>query len=842
MKRPSGKYYEISEGLCSDSGGENIETEAECTEAAHYVKDAYCTKDGFENINGGGCRFSGYSMDKADRPSGCFWYSDSQNELAWFNTNINSVKAGNGRKSICKKRVHGFVLEDDGKCTCTTGSTNQHYNYKPIRYHYRCKWLADPTGTVDSSNYVPFLASSDPLASTDRAQECANRCNADGYTHFMTNGVGRCKCAQDDCSEVVAQTDAKSYEITTCGNFYEIESEILNSDELPSGCSVAGSKLTFNPFVNAIECDATNNCICEEEEFTVECPANEFPLDETKSLDFCRCNGEELCSSDYTPFCLTNGKCVKNGKCIHGEKLLAQCEGKAGWLRHPVDQRENDICLDWFASNTEKTRPSGGVTACGILKCPRNHIYDESLNACSDENKETFTMVAKLMEKTCAEVSDVQPRGHYDCQQYNLRKDSKFIKFENKRSVNLPYGCSAISYVKDNVIEYKDAIFNVYDSRQTCSEKTPCFCPVKDIPVCPDHSIVSEICVCGHENTIVTPGGMCRNKQPYPTCFDTEQDVQLNWACVCGDQLVVSKTFCSITEFEANIMQFSKYGADFEPLADTCHYQYSDIYVHVPRLPNRDADILGLPNPHDQDISDIIRKSGTRSVTELSLENLMHDLNDLSRSIKYANDSYTLGTKNFSFAGIYNDKGLFCKGRACFFGLNGNYTAQLVIQSFECKSNHHMVTDTFIGSLQDCADLCGRTKYCKLFSYNEDDQTCKLEKAKDTECKEGWIPSDCDTYKVQYEFEDNVDDGQRQCYDTLQRDKECKDYIEIEDIHGHVIHLGSENNDFKDPEQYDIKGLYHKEDAKSVHYFVGQFGTKNCYEDPTIVCGIGKTK
>ena len=220
----------------------------------------------------------------------------------------------------------------------------------------------------------------------------------------------------------------------------------------------------------------------------------------------------------------------------------------------------------------------------------------------------------------------------------------------------------------------------------------------------------------------------------------------------------------------------------------------------------------------------------------------MYDLNDLSRSIKYANDSYTLGTKNFSFAGIYPDKGLFCKGRACFFGLNGNYTAELVIQSFECKSNHHTVTDTIIGSVQDCANLCGRTKYCKLFSYNEDDQTCKLEKAKDTECKEGWIPSDCDTYKVQYKFEDNIDDGQKQCYDTLERDKECKDYIEIEDIHGHVIHLGSENNDFKDPEQYDIKGLYHKEDAKSVHYFVGQFGTKNCYEDPTLVCGIGKTK
>ena len=70
MKRPSGKYYEVARGLLR-LGGENIETEAECTEAAHYVKDAYCTKNGFENINGGGCRFSGYTMDKADRPTGC---------------------------------------------------------------------------------------------------------------------------------------------------------------------------------------------------------------------------------------------------------------------------------------------------------------------------------------------------------------------------------------------------------------------------------------------------------------------------------------------------------------------------------------------------------------------------------------------------------------------------------------------------------------------------------------------------------------------------------------------------------------------------------------------------
>lgn len=77
----------------------------------------------------------------------------------------------------------------------------------------RCKWIADPEGEIDSSNYVTFLDPSDPLYDSDRVEECANRCHASGYTHFFTNSANRCKCAQDDCTEKTPQSGTKSYAI-----------------------------------------------------------------------------------------------------------------------------------------------------------------------------------------------------------------------------------------------------------------------------------------------------------------------------------------------------------------------------------------------------------------------------------------------------------------------------------------------------------------------------------------------------------------------------------------------------------------------------------------------------
>lgn len=814
MKRPSGKYYEISDGLCSDSGGENIETEAECTEAAHYVKDAYCTKNAFENINGGGCRFSGYSMDRDDRPTGCFWYSDSQNELAWFNTNINLVEAGNGRKSICKKRVHGFLLEDDGKCTCTTGSTNQHKNYKPIRYNYHCTNYVRPYGPAEGG-YATFLPSSDPLASTDRAQECANRCSAEGHTHFYLHvgWGGRCMCASDNCISITSwDGGANSYEITTCNKFYEIKSEILTSGELPSGCSMAGSQLTFNPFVNAIECDATNKCICEEEKFTVECPANEFPLDETKSLDFCRCNGEELCSSDYAPFCLTNGKCVKNGKCIHNERLLAACEGKAGWLRHPVDDRENEICHEWFASDTEKTRPRGGVTACGVIRCPRGHTYNSDLNICSNYMENTFNTMAKVVSGTCSDVTTNTTRGHYDCQRYNNAQQANFLRFRNVEDVNAPYGCSATIQNMNEETTYQNGLYNVYDSRQLCSIKTPCFCQVENMPACADDKVTDEPCLCGNTREIVLEGGMCKGKQAYPSCFNTDQSVRMTWPCVCADKLVAAKTYCNIVEGNSINMQFSVYGADFERRHSTCHFQDSDVYLHIPRTESMDSEIVLMPNPNDR-MSDILRHSGMRSATHLTLKNIMHDLNDLAESIKYKVGEYQLGSKNHSFAGIYRDKGLFCKNNICHFGIPGRYGAQKIISNFECRSVDYTFTHEVVNNVYDCAKACGQKKGCWVFAYNDDSKLCQLEKTGGPECTQGWTPANLDTYRVEYEY---VEDLTANC--TSGWGKTCMNNLEIVDAQDKIIRLGNENMDFKNP-PLNVRGLYHtvdEPDRKSV--------------------------
>jgi len=749
-RKPSGKYYEISEGLCSDTGGENIEDVSECIqEAAHYVKDAFCTKN-----SGPTCDFGSNALDIASRPSGCYWYTGSGTEAIRFNSNVNSEPASIENKRICKKRVHGFLLKDDGKCVCTTGM-------------------------ADASNCV----------------------NDNAFSSYKINSVS-------------------------------------GRHSTPPGCSKSGDDIQFNPFSSTATCDATNNCICTKPEYTVECPADEFPLDESESLEFCRCNGEELCSSDFAPYCLTNGKCVKNGKCIHDEALLAKCEGKDGWLRHPLDERENDICEEWFEQDTDKTRPRGGVTACGMVTCPRGQKYHEVLNACSNLNSNDFTVTAKLTEKTCADVSSVVTRGHYDCEKYNIGKNTEYIAFTNARSVDLPYGCSSISYMKDNVLRYIKSTFNQYDSRQVCSQKTPCFCAVEDMPACPINSVITQTCLCGSETEIILEGGMCKNNKAYATCFDTQQDIQLNWPCVCGQHLVVSKTFCSITEFESKIMQFSKYGADFEPLADTCHFQYSDIFVHVPRLPNRDAEILDLPNPHDS-ISSVLRTSGTRSIEKLTLENIMRDLNDLAASIKYANGSYTLGTENHTFAGVYNDEGLFCKGKVCYYGISGNYTATTVIEGFECKTEDYTVTNEVVESAIDCATVCGHTKECHMFSYNPSTNACKLEKTNTDECLEGWKPATFNTYKVGYSLEKKLPED-RICSDTLQFDKECKSAIQIQTESGKTIQLGSDQHKFSSPKELNFKGLFHTQEVGKVHYYIGEQGKKNCYEDPLILCGVSK--
>lgn len=286
-------------------------------------------------------------------------------------------------------------------------------------------------------------------------------------------------------------------------------------------------------------------------------------------------------------------------------------------------------------------------------------------------------------------------------------------------------------------------------------------------------------------------------------------------------------------------MQFSQFGADFEGLSDTCHYQYSSIFLHVPEISGREPEILDLPNPHDETIS-VLRTPGTRSVGKLTLKNLMLDLNDMAASIEYRNDSYTLGSENFTFAGIYPDHGLFCKGKTCYFGIAGNYSVESIIDGFECKSTDQTVSNEVINSAVDCAAVCGHKKGCKLFSYNPNTNVCKLEKSNTEECLEGWTPSDFSSFKPIYNLEKEMP-LVRKCTSIF--GKTCMDYIEIVDINGKVIKLGDENKKFKDPEQdklKEVKGVYHRKFGDEVTYYVGERASKNCFEDPKIKCGIDR--
>ena len=92
----------------------------------------------------------------------------------------------------------------------------EYKTYELLQADYRCAAYARPSGP-HSGGYALFLDPSEPLASTDRAQECANRCQDEGYTTFYLHvgWGGRCMCGTNDCSSRVRWAGVTdSYSIT----------------------------------------------------------------------------------------------------------------------------------------------------------------------------------------------------------------------------------------------------------------------------------------------------------------------------------------------------------------------------------------------------------------------------------------------------------------------------------------------------------------------------------------------------------------------------------------------------------------------------------------------------
>ena len=99
----------------------------------------------------------------------------------------------------------------------------EYKTYELLQADYRCADYAKPLGP-HSGGYALFLDPSEPLASTDRAQECANRCQDEGYTTFYLHvgWGGRCMCGTNDCSSRVrwaGVTDSYSITVTVIPSF-----------------------------------------------------------------------------------------------------------------------------------------------------------------------------------------------------------------------------------------------------------------------------------------------------------------------------------------------------------------------------------------------------------------------------------------------------------------------------------------------------------------------------------------------------------------------------------------------------------------------------------------------
>lgn len=125
-------------------------------------------------------------------------------------------KVGSHHDTCSQIKFH--ELDYDWGAFCKWRTPNKK-TYELLENGAHCSIFARPTGPETSGWAVP-LDPSDPLADPDRAQECANRCLAEGYISFFlhlggwSEGPGRCMCGKTDCSQRVTYDQRDSYRIT----------------------------------------------------------------------------------------------------------------------------------------------------------------------------------------------------------------------------------------------------------------------------------------------------------------------------------------------------------------------------------------------------------------------------------------------------------------------------------------------------------------------------------------------------------------------------------------------------------------------------------------------------
>lgn len=140
-----------------------------------------------------------------------------------------------------------YYNDDDNICYC---ATNKQSSYKLIAPDKRCSGYTKPSGP-QSGGYALFLDPSDPMADPDRAQECANRCEADGHKYFylLTSWGGRCMCGYDSCksAHVVWTGVVDTYAIQQTVPFEIMSASQSNpSADYPASNVLDGNSNTFS--------------------------------------------------------------------------------------------------------------------------------------------------------------------------------------------------------------------------------------------------------------------------------------------------------------------------------------------------------------------------------------------------------------------------------------------------------------------------------------------------------------------------------------------------------------------------------------------------------------------
>ena len=230
---PAGEFYSADAGNCVDcaagrySGAVGQDSPLTCAACA---VGKYAASPGTSSCTA--CAAKKYQNEEGRRS--CKFcavgrYQDNTGESYCWNCGVGKTY---GFLGACEDCAAGTYQDESGtawgraisRLTPAGNYMNIQKTYTLIASGKYCSDYTRPAGPY-SSGYAHFLDPSDPMADTDRAQECTNRCEAEGHSYFYLHvgWGGQCMCGEDSCkSSHSAWGDADTYAIEPLTQDYPV--------------------------------------------------------------------------------------------------------------------------------------------------------------------------------------------------------------------------------------------------------------------------------------------------------------------------------------------------------------------------------------------------------------------------------------------------------------------------------------------------------------------------------------------------------------------------------------------------------------------------------------------